>query len=416
MRTTSISPVAIAAIIATSNALAAPALLPFQGHLTAADGTALDGGAKVVQFKIYDAPVSGTAVWAGEVHKLSVNDGLVNTVLGTKTAFQDTYGPANSKKVMFSEPLYIEITVDANDDNTITAADPPLLPRQVLLPANFAHVAHSVRNSSGEEVISSEGEIDGSKIAEDSIASASLGTVALAKLGDDGGNHAAGLSSAQIAEAAVGSSEIRNNTVSEVDLTPALRDRLDSGLIPPGTIVPFAGTEAKIPSGWLLCDGRAMDKDSSNGKYARLQSAIGHAWGDGSEGDGAIAGVTDFNLPDLRGYFLRGVSGTTGRDLDANDRVESAAGGHIKNNVGSVQSDAFLNHDHRIFSSSSSGRDPDTITGTGYVIRRAVDGQSYNMREGTEGNHPTHGQTSVRGQSAQETRPKNAYVYFIIKY
>ncbi|MEZ5324651.1 MAG: hypothetical protein R3F19_06280 [Verrucomicrobiales bacterium] len=117
MRSTSIFPVAIAAIMATSNALAAPQLLPFQGHLTAADGSALDDVAtKVVQFKIYDAPVSGAAVWVGEVHKLSVNAGLVNTVLGTKTAFQDTYGPANNNRVMFSEPLYIEITVDTDDN------------------------------------------------------------------------------------------------------------------------------------------------------------------------------------------------------------------------------------------------------------------------------------------------------------
>jgi len=70
-----------------ASALAAPPLLHFQRHLSDSKGDVIDSGTKVVQFKIYDAPVSGNAVWTGEVHKLSVNKGLVNTILGTKTAF-----------------------------------------------------------------------------------------------------------------------------------------------------------------------------------------------------------------------------------------------------------------------------------------------------------------------------------------
>jgi len=130
-------------------------LLPFQGYLASPSGEVVVTDTKVIQFKFYDSPVSGTTVWTGEIHKLSVNNGLVNTVLGTKTAFPNTYGENN--KVTFSEPLYVEITVDANSDGQITAADPPLLPRQILLPANFAHVAQSVRATTGEEVISPNG-------------------------------------------------------------------------------------------------------------------------------------------------------------------------------------------------------------------------------------------------------------------
>ena len=59
-------------------------LLPFQGRLTDANGQAISDGARVVQFKIYDAPVGGRAVWNGEVQKLSVNGGLVSTLLGSK--------------------------------------------------------------------------------------------------------------------------------------------------------------------------------------------------------------------------------------------------------------------------------------------------------------------------------------------
>jgi len=38
---------------------AGPRLLPFQGRLSDANGQPIPDGARVVQFKIYDAPVGG---------------------------------------------------------------------------------------------------------------------------------------------------------------------------------------------------------------------------------------------------------------------------------------------------------------------------------------------------------------------
>jgi hypothetical protein len=118
----------------------APRLLPFQGRLTDGQGDAVADGARVVQFKIYDAPVGGSAVWNGEVQKLTVNSGLVSTTLGTK---------ASLGSVNFNQSLYLELTVDANGDNQITAADPPLLPRQSILPAVFAKEAADSRLLAG---------------------------------------------------------------------------------------------------------------------------------------------------------------------------------------------------------------------------------------------------------------------------
>ena len=218
------SQILISLALATA-APAAPPLLPFQGHLTDASGAAIDNGTKVVQFKIYDAPVSGNAVWAGEVHKLSVNKGLVNTILGTKTAFPPTY--SDNTKVMFSEPLYIEITVDAQAEGVtgygvITAADPPLLPRQVLLPANFAHVAQAVMATDGSKIISSEGEIDGSFLKSESI---NLNSLAAAVTADGG------LSADQVATGAIGHLELDSDSVKDDELaddavdTAALQDR-----------------------------------------------------------------------------------------------------------------------------------------------------------------------------------------------
>jgi microcystin-dependent protein len=62
-----------------------------------------------------------------------------------------------------------------------------------------------------------------------------------------------------------------------------------SQLLPPtGVMLPFGGGAA--PTGWLLCDGSAINRTT----YATLFSAIGTAYGVGD-------GSTTFNLPDLRG-------------------------------------------------------------------------------------------------------------------
>src|SRR5438034_4051677 len=112
----------------------APRLLPFQGRLTDQNGVAVSNGVKLVQFKIYDVPTGGSPIWAGELHRTTVNGGLVNVMLGSKTPLSG---------VDFDKQLYLELTVDVSGptgqpDNAITAADPPMLPRQVILPVIFA--------------------------------------------------------------------------------------------------------------------------------------------------------------------------------------------------------------------------------------------------------------------------------------
>ena len=73
---------------------------------------------------------------------------------------------------------------------------------------------------------------------------------------------------------------------------------------PAGIVIPFGGATA--PEGWLLCDGSAV----SRADYADLFTAIGTTYGSGD-------GSTTFNLPDLSGRVVIGVSqshalGTTG--------------------------------------------------------------------------------------------------------
>jgi|GEM_PF-5117927 len=89
--------------------------------------------------------------------------------------------------------------------------------------------------------------------------------------------------------------------------------------IPAGMIGPFAGAAA--PSGYLKCNGAAV----SRAVYAALFAAIGIRYGTGD-------GSTTFNLPDLRGEFIRGLD--DGRGIDSGRAL------------GTLQEDDFKSHDH----------------------------------------------------------------------
>ena len=104
--------------------------LPFQGRLTDPDGKTVSDGSYKIQFKIFDDPMEGTALWDGEIHITTVSGGLVSVILGTKNPFGDSFP--------FNQTLYLEITVDVNGDSVINDSDPPMLPRQRILPAIFA--------------------------------------------------------------------------------------------------------------------------------------------------------------------------------------------------------------------------------------------------------------------------------------
>ena len=96
-----------------------------------------------------------------------------------------------------------------------------------------------------------------------------------------------------------------------------------------GMIAPFGRTSA--PTGWIVCDGSAVSRST----YASLFSAIGTTWGSGN-------GSTTFNVPDLRGAYIRG-TGTAG--------VNSDYAGPA--NVDDYQDDQNASHNHNATSSSS---------------------------------------------------------------
>lgn len=70
-----------------------------------------------------------------------------------------------------------------------------------------------------------------------------------------------------------------------------------SALIPPGTIIHYAGRT--VPSGYLICNGANVSRTD----YAALFAAIGTIYGAGN-------GSTTFGLPNLNGRFFEGTTYT----------------------------------------------------------------------------------------------------------
>jgi hypothetical protein len=188
---------------------------------------------------------------------------------------------------------------------------------------------------------------------------------------------------------------------------------------PVGSVVAFAGPRNNIPDGWYLCDGRGLSRNNETALF----NAIGTSWG----GDGAPI----FFLPDLRGQFLRGVDlGTdgsaTGMDPESAARqafVPPGAPqnpGNRGNTVGSFQLPATA-LPASAFAVSQVGdhtHDDPTWNGQGGPYELAVGaargpgGSDFIPKNETS---PAGGHTHTLSGGDAETRPRNAYVFWIIR-
>ena len=102
---------------------------------------------------------------------------------------------------------------------------------------------------------------------------------------------------------------------------------------PAGIVMPFAGSTA--PQGYLLCDGSAVSRTD----YADLFTAIGTTYGAGD-------GSTTFNVPDLSGRVVIGVSsnhalGSTGGEA-SHTLTESELPAHTHSVAGHTHSNDIL--------------------------------------------------------------------------
>jgi len=168
--------------------------------------------------------------------------------------------------------------------------------------------------------------------------------------------------------------------------------------VPSGTVHLFATTTA--PSGYLECDGSAVSRTT----YADLFAVIGTTWGAGN-------GSTTFNLPDLRGEFVRGWDNSKGTDSGRS--------------FASSQSDQNKQHNHTATATS-------TVTDPGhnhvYVDQVAI---QENYRPWKAGDNDCASRdkntsnaftgisvstsVSVANDGGSEARPRNIAMMYVIK-
>jgi microcystin-dependent protein len=181
----------------------------------------------------------------------------------------------------------------------------------------------------------------------------------------------------------------------------------------PGTIKSHGSSSE--PNGYLICDGRSL----SQTEFKALFQSIGTSFGNGSTGTvfGTPGGLR-FNLPDLRGRFLRGTDGTAGNDPNKTSRTAMAAGGATANNIGSVQNDQMQSHKHFSMDPALAppGKAYQNLVPALAAFLYEVPGYG-NVANGTYVTSPpivdgTNGTPRI----GLETRPKNAYVNYIIKF
>ena len=119
---------------------------------------------------------------------------------------------------------------------------------------------------------------------------------------------------------------------------------------PVGALLAYYSDPSNIPPGWLLCDGR----DFSTTEYPGLQDAIGRS-----------------TVPDLRGYFLRGLDATGTIDPDKDRKI------------GSIQENRFTGQ----------------VAGSGAELVLSIE---------------SNGPISMNGRAATETRPDNVAIHYLI--
>lgn len=125
-------------------------------------------------------------------------------------------------------------------------------------------------------------------------------------------------------------------------------DPVPPGSVPSGAVWWYAGQTP--PTGWLFCNGQTL----TNTTYPDLYAAIGRTF------TGSSVPSTQFQIPDLRGQFLRGWDNRSSGGVD-NGRA-----------FGSFQNDEFKAHTHSYersnaggFGLTTSGNSAEQVSNTG---------------------------------------------------
>lgn len=145
--------------------------------------------------------------------------------------------------------------------------------------------------------------------------------------------------------------------------------------VPSGAIMPFARDSA--PNGWLECRGQAVSRTT----YAALFAAIGTTFGTGN-------GSSTFNLPNMRGQFVRGWN-------------ETSSGLDSGRAFGSTQDSQNLQHNHSASTGSAGNHSHSASTGS-------AGNHSHSGTTASSGSHSHSGSTNTTGNHSHSASTNSA--------
>ena len=457
----------------------APGTIDYQGKALDATGAVLAPTTPTnyeMRFKIYDAQEGGAVIWS-EKQIVTVSKGLFSVRLGEGTALspaEGTIAQSNLPGAFDGKDRFLGVTI------VIPGQTPAeILPRLAFLGTPFAYVANKSIAAERLVLPSSSAAGSSINLAQVSYVSQEVnaasatpsdtarsiiinsptaattitlpGAMATRReylvikrdAGTDpdivkapAGGTLNGVTDGVIRLKVQGESVlVQNISANDWWVTADTRDKT-----PVGTIVTFAGDDA--PAGYVRCDGTSYSRTDARflELFARLSTANGATvsprWG--------FVDATNFRVPDLRGVFLRGVDSGRGQDPDANSRTAAYPNGSTGGVVGSYQDSDNRSHQHNVSLSGNTGdagnhnHGVNANPGERGLIRRSAtsdpnwttDGADGGGR-GTEpdvvnapsaipfdGNHShSISRSGVSGATGgSESRPKNVYVNYFIKY
>jgi len=157
----------------------------------------------------------------------------------------------------------------------------------------------------------------------------------------------------------------------------------------------FAGAIAAFamntpPNGWLECDGSAVSRTT----YNNLFDVIGTAFGAGD-------GSTTFDLPDLRGEFIRGWDNARG--VDTSRTFGSSQGDAIRNLTGMYALVA-----------GSYGALASTASATGVFTAGSTTGNRITGTSST--GYELDFDASLQVSTGDDNRPRNIALMYCVKY
>jgi microcystin-dependent protein len=174
----------------------------------------------------------------------------------------------------------------------------------------------------------------------------------------------------------------------------------------------FCVAVATVPTGYLECNGNAVSRTT----YAALFAIIGTNYGTGN-------GSSTFNLPDLRGEFVRGFDngkGTdSGRSIASSQSAQNASHNHSISASGTTSTQSLTGTASKISETFTTGSTSGVLgrgsNQTGSFTPSGVDSSPTGTLTIDASHNHTVSVSGTSGSQGSEARPRNIAMMYIIK-